>query len=357
MGINAQYYNYKTPLITLRGSKISSKENSDQKNNLNITPFESNKTPTALIKAYFTGNMMTERLDTISFGHTSRKEQYESLSTKEKQKINKQLKKLIKSPDVAYTLIGKKPAMFEPGCVDEELFKTLRSYKHILDSENIKFITHKETGGIFMVNLPEARKIIEKNIDYFRYKLDNSSLTCDQILNSSLDPDNSWMFNPKNRDLQGIMLGYNFADSILYQLDQDIALNTKFLTERGLGKSKQVHLLEILSLLIRPDEEWLSFKEAIAGLKCNNKDINDLEINEDHRFLYNIFIKIKDMIGSEIPFPETSIENSPYTFTTWDKGSKDSEMNEIRQKNDDGAKELKKYKNPNTLLKYFWEIP
>ncbi|MEW5821474.1 MAG: hypothetical protein AB1782_14880 [Cyanobacteriota bacterium] len=244
---------------------------------------------------------------------------FEKLPQDEKQKLLQVFDSLFKSEkNVLLTLISKKPSAYTTLPAHE--FETFCKYRNLFESDTIKFVAEnpdkqysRNFRRLFIMNVPETKKIIDNNIDFFRYRLNDKSLTTDQTLDILLKDDSPLLNIQNYHDFIGLCLGFPLTDTFLFKAESDIDKMIRYLESKDKGKSNQAVILKTVFSLIRPD-----LKDHIRRLSDELK------------------LAIQQM---PLPKPQTSFpETSYYRFITWDKQC--PEMKEINQKIQTGSEEV-----------------
>lgn len=260
------------------------------------------------------------RQDTVCFKGTDKKEKFNALTQKEKAEFTQLILNFFintNNREALLTLIGKKP------CTLSETQKHLKKYKGLLTSEEIKIVDrfyilsgNKKLPNphVLIVNTPLLKKTINDNLDYFRFKLANPDLNTDGVIEKIFGKDFSKTALIEE-DLLGIMLGFPFGDSVLFNINSYIGNHLDFLKNNP-DCTKHAIVAEKASTIIRPD---LS-KEINQFLKENNYIRTEENIND---FLKNNLLKGSKWL-EELPLGSVSSEKTDgffryFRFHTWDR--------------------------------------
>ena len=138
------------------------------------------------LKAKFNSNI-PETKDQVSFSHSAKTsitqfagqdklKQYEALPEEEKQRILDFFKyieynslqsdlgrRFYYNGPIILTLMGKKPTAYLEQ-LNAKNCQTIKKYKYLLESEDIKFITNDHRN--FMFNVPQLKKVVNNNLAF-----------------------------------------------------------------------------------------------------------------------------------------------------------------------------------------------
>lgn len=188
--------------------------------------------------------------DTVSYNKVR---VFDSLNLEEKSAILDLCDVFLNKDSIKLTISGCKPAALES--FSKKHFDTLKKYKPLFESSNLKIATKnlKKAKGtssylVFIANVKEEKKVINKNINYFRYRMDNNRLKSDAII-KKLIKDNSTIFHTDKSDLVGVLLGYPLKDSIMCKINSYNLEVFEMLNQNGC-KSKHVGILSQINEII-----------------------------------------------------------------------------------------------------------
>lgn len=298
---------------------------------LNSNTFTSKKFTYSAIKDIF---QKSESFNQIPFAGINKTQKFKLLPKHEQINLLKLAKRLLNEKNAGLTLIGKKPGALI--VVSKTDLYTLNKHKNLLDSDKYKIvcqhpdtIADKERSNIYLINIEQQKEIIEKNINFYRHKLNNKNLNTDETLKILTGKD-SPLFDLNNyHDLVGVTIGFPVADTFVYSLSRTVISMIKDLEQAGQGKTNQAFLLKLVEAVLKP---------ALPG---ENPHL------ESKATLYSLIQKI----GINLPIPKPISANDCYTFITWDKNA--PEVINIQQNADKWLQELcDKFKKPIDLLQY-----
>jgi hypothetical protein len=276
----------------------------------------------------------------------SKLERFNALPKHEQQNIRNAIKSMCAfDPDLLLTLDGKRPGTlccmdigpierpspfkksklgdFMPAwAVPHSCFKSFERNKNLLETRDLKIITEDDPKSplVIFIHLPEARKVVQENLNIFRYRLDNDDLTVDQVLTKLLGK-NSPLFSNNCKDLLGMIIGYPPEDAMMYNLSHEVSHGKKVMQERG-AKIHERILASIVPIL-RPDWWEPIYITAIGkdGKQTQHKlptEIDDLHLPEGAEEVYNVFYE-----ALEIPVPDDKLPlGSPIGYVCWDSETK-----------------------------------
>jgi len=269
----------------------------------------------------------------IFFAGSDRIKEFNLLPLPEQEKIKDLTKELFASKDALFTLIGKKPSAHT--CINLENYKTLCKHKQLLESNNIKFVLttlkdHEKnfTGRIFVVNTEETLKVIDNNIDLYRYKLDNKNLTSKEILDALLKPDSPLLDFVNNNELIGVTLGYPLSDSILFRL--------------------HMYVRDIIPVVRNKYGDNDNIDTFLTGL--------EQILMPEGNIASSITLKTIDQIRSNMGLNNSrGFAMGANNFHTWDIDN--PEIKQLRKKIQEGMQEIKTtFKEPEDLLNYLFKL-
>lgn len=267
--------------------------------------------------------------DKVSFAGLKKLDQYEQLLKKDKENVLKVAKAFLDDSNCPLTLIGEKAGSLV--VVSKEDAETLRKHIELFNSDKFKVIVesleatqNKQLCNVYVVNIDDQTKMITRDLDYLKHRLNDKCLTPEKALDK-LFADGSPLFDlNNNHDLVGMVIGFPTADSLIFKLSRDIKQQMRFLNKSAQGDTNGARFLQLL--------------DAMAS-----------------QVKHPAVQAVMDKFG--IKNPESPLRNTggAYIFETWDKDR--PEVKDIIDKVPEAIKNAKQVlKQPEDVLKLMLDV-
>ncbi|MGD9581183.1 MAG: hypothetical protein AB7V50_07405 [Vampirovibrionia bacterium] len=222
----------------------------------------------------------------------NRLERFEQLPPEERKEVLQVAKAFIDDANCPLTLIGEKAGSLV--VISKEEATLLRKHKDLFNSDKFKVVIEsekntktKQTCNVFVVNIDDQRKIINKHLELYKHRLNDKNLTPEKAENI-LFSENTPLFDiNNNHDMVGITIGYPVSDSLLFKISRDIKQQLRHLSKTGDGNSNAANFLKLV--------------EAMT-------------MEKTHPFIQSFM----DQIGIKKPVSPLGKTGGTYIFETWD---------------------------------------
>lgn len=158
---------------------------------------------------------------------------YEKLHPSEKRSFSGLINRFIfpQGKEILMTLLGHKPTTLLYGYDYEKAAPALKKHKALIESKNVKIVQGRDCRGFdtcYIFHLPKLNETVEKNIDFYRIKFGDKSLTSDRIV-EELTSEKRGVLQIEDHALLGVTLGYLAPDSIFHELHCQLFNLTSFI--------------------------------------------------------------------------------------------------------------------------------
>lgn len=208
------------------------------------------------------GNVHYLNRDVVQFKGQDRLSKFSRLGEWDKHQIKEAYKYIYQEEKQwLHAALGKKPSALVS--LPPEYAEVLMAYRDIVLPENLAIVKLKRStphtrnlpkDNLYIINIPETTKVVEKNLDYFRKRLNDGDMTVNDVVKRLTEKDSPLADMENNADIAGIVLGFPFGDSLVFRLYYEAKSMCESIQDRADQTQKQI--LSTVMQLLRQDVEF-----------------------------------------------------------------------------------------------------